>query len=174
MAPRATGGRGNDIISTQTAMMKDFFISYNRADRVWAEWLAWQLEDAGWSTVIQAWDFRPGSHFVLAMDRAVQEARRLLLVLSPSYLASTFTASEWGTFFARDPAGAQGLLLPVRVAECDVDGPLGQIVYVGLVGLDADAARERRLAVVGEGREQPASSPQYPGVSALTSREGEP
>jgi hypothetical protein len=26
--------------------MKDFFISYNKADRAWAEWIAWHL-DAG-------------------------------------------------------------------------------------------------------------------------------
>ena len=31
---------------------KDFLISYNKADRAWAEWIAWQLEDAGYSTVL--------------------------------------------------------------------------------------------------------------------------
>jgi hypothetical protein len=55
--------------------MKDFFVSYNKAD-AWAEWIAWQLEEAGYSTVIQAWDFRPGSNFVLEMHRAAQEAER--------------------------------------------------------------------------------------------------
>jgi hypothetical protein len=24
--------------------VKDFFISYNQADRAWAEWIAWELE----------------------------------------------------------------------------------------------------------------------------------
>jgi TIR domain len=43
----------------------DFFISYNKADRAWAEWIAWQLEQAGYQTTNQAWDFRPGSNFVL-------------------------------------------------------------------------------------------------------------
>ena len=28
--------------------MKDFFISYNSADQQWAEWIAWQLEEAGY------------------------------------------------------------------------------------------------------------------------------
>ena len=27
--------------------MKDFFISYNSADRTWAERIAWQLEEGG-------------------------------------------------------------------------------------------------------------------------------
>lgn len=39
--------------------MRDFFISYNRADGLWAEWIAWQLEEAGYTAVLQAWDFRP-------------------------------------------------------------------------------------------------------------------
>ena len=51
--------------------MKDFFISYNRNDKQWAEWVAWILEDEGYSVVIQAWDFRPGGNFVLDMHRAV-------------------------------------------------------------------------------------------------------
>ncbi|MCH8289827.1 toll/interleukin-1 receptor domain-containing protein, partial [Candidatus Poribacteria bacterium] len=37
--------------------MRDFFVSYNRADRAWAEWIAWHLEEAGYTVVIQAWDF---------------------------------------------------------------------------------------------------------------------
>ena len=42
----------------------DFFISYTAVDSSWAEWVAWTLEDAGFSTVIQAWDFRAGRNFV--------------------------------------------------------------------------------------------------------------
>ena len=47
--------------------MTDFFISYNKADKTWAEWIAWELEAKGFTTVIQAWDFRPGSSFILEM-----------------------------------------------------------------------------------------------------------
>ncbi|RXK82593.1 toll/interleukin-1 receptor domain-containing protein [Chlorobaculum sp. 24CR] len=48
---------------------KDFFISYTSADRQWAEWIAWHLEQAGYSTIIQAWDFHPGSNVILEMQR---------------------------------------------------------------------------------------------------------
>ena len=40
---------------------RDFFISYTGVNRSWAEWIAVQLEAAGYTTVLQAWDFRPGS-----------------------------------------------------------------------------------------------------------------
>jgi hypothetical protein len=38
----------------------DFFVSYTSADRAWAEWIAWQLEQAGYRVIVQAWDFEPG------------------------------------------------------------------------------------------------------------------
>lgn len=38
----------------------DFFISYNKTDKAWAEWIAWELEEADYTTIFQAWDFRPG------------------------------------------------------------------------------------------------------------------
>ena len=51
--------------------MKDFFISYNKADLTWAEWIAWELEQAKYTVTLQAWDFRPGYNFVMDMDKAV-------------------------------------------------------------------------------------------------------
>jgi hypothetical protein len=44
----------------QDGARRDFFISYTQADRAWAEWIAWQLEEARYTTVLQAWDFAPG------------------------------------------------------------------------------------------------------------------
>src|SRR5262245_15996184 len=139
--------------------MKDFFISYNKADRVWAEWIAWRLEENSYSVVIQAWDFRPGGNFVLDMQRATEEGARAVAVLSPDYLASKFTAPEWAAFFAQDPTGEKGLLLPVRVRECQPRGMLAQIVYVDLVGKDEPAAAEELLAGVKRGRNKPIAPP---------------
>jgi hypothetical protein len=66
---------------------KDFFISYNRHDRAWAEWIAQQLEQEGYSTIIQSWDFAPGQNFVSMMHEALLTIKRTLLVLSPTYLS---------------------------------------------------------------------------------------
>ena len=81
--------------------MKDFFISYNSADRPWAEWIAWHLEEARYKTMIQAWDFRPSSNFVLEMQRASEEADRTIAVLSPDYLTALYTKPEWAPLLAR-------------------------------------------------------------------------
>lgn len=55
--------------------MKDFFISYNKADRQWAEWIGWQLEEAGYSIGIQAGDIRPGMNFAAKMKKAAAECQ---------------------------------------------------------------------------------------------------
>src|SRR5215510_13992112 len=107
--------------------MPDFFISYTEVDRVWAEWIAWQLEAAGYTTVIQAWDFRPGSNFVLNMHHASATSDRIIAVLSSAYLQSVYTAPEWAVAFGSDPTGTQGRLLPVRIQDCTPQGLLSQI-----------------------------------------------
>ena len=140
----------------------DFFISYNNADRAWVEWIAWQLEEAGYTTVLQAWDFQPGSNFVLEMQKATTAAQRTIAVLSPDYLSSRFTQPEWAAAFARDPTGEKRILLPVRVRECNPEGLLGPIVYTDLVGLEENAARDRLISGLCETRAKPTTEPSYP------------
>jgi hypothetical protein len=125
---------------------RDFFISYRSADGAWAEWIAWELEAAGYTVFVQAWDFRPGQNFVHQMQQGASACARTVAVLTPAYFESGFTRAEWYSAFAEDPTGKAGLLLPVRVRECDVDGLLGQIIYIDLMGLDETQARERLLA----------------------------
>jgi TIR domain len=120
--------------------MTDFFVSYNGKDRAWAEWIAWELEEAGYSVVIQAWDFRPGDNFVLEMHKASSEAERTVAVLSPNYLSAQFTKPEWAAAFAQDPTGEKGILLPVRILPCELQGLLPSIIYIDLVP-QQDAAR---------------------------------
>lgn len=100
---------------------RDFFISYISKDRAWAEWIALQLEDAGYSTIIQAWDMRPGSNFVVEMDEATKQAERTLLVLSTAYQASEYTHIEWATALQSDPSGKKKRVLPVRIEQCEVE-----------------------------------------------------
>ncbi|HSX65918.1 TIR domain-containing protein [Nocardioides sp.] len=142
-----------------------FFISYNTQDSRWAEWLAWQLEDLGHTAIVQAWDFAPGSNFVLEMDRALGGADVTLAVLSPAFLSSAFAAAEWAAAFATDPTAIKRNLVPVRVGECDPPGLLGQLVYLDLVDLDESEARRRVEAWIETltiGRAKPISQPPFP------------
>src|SRR5450759_3794402 len=137
----------------------DFFISYTSKDSQWAQWIAFELEVASYHTLIQAWDIRPGSNFVVEMDEAATRALRTIPVLSQAYLGSDYAFAEWAAAFRRDPRGKQGKVLPVRIERCAVEGLLGPIGYIDLVDLDEQKAREKLLAGVKRERAKPASVP---------------
>jgi tetratricopeptide (TPR) repeat protein len=146
-----------------TVAAADFFVSYTGADQAWAEWIAQQLEAAGYTTLLQAWDFRPGSDFVHQMQQATSSAQRTVAVLSPAYFGSRFGEAEWRAAFARDPTGELGLLVPVRVQDCQPPGLLASRVYVDLVGLEEEAAAARLRAGIQQGRTRPPGRRPFPG-----------
>jgi TIR domain len=146
--------------------MPDFFVSYTASDEFWAEWISWTLEAAGFSVVIQKWDFTAGSHFVLEMQRAAAGCKRTIAVLSPEYLRSAYAAPEWAAAFAGDPEGLKRKLVPVRVVECKPDGLLKAIVYIDLARSEEEVARRVLLEGVVERRAKPASKPDFPGKNA--------
>ena len=154
--------------------MTDFFISYNRHDKAWAEWIAWTLEEDGYTVVIEAWDFRAGGNFALDMHRAASEAERTIAVLSTNYLNGQFTHPEWAAAFAQDPTGEKHLLVPVRVGACEPAGLLGSIIYVDLVDLDEGEAKDWLLQSLAEGRAKPDEKPYFPGNGTATSDRPKP
>jgi Tetratricopeptide repeat/TIR domain/NB-ARC domain len=99
---------------------------------------------------------------VLDMDRASRQAERTIVVLSPDYFASRFTPAEWAAAFRRDPIGEQGILLPIRVRPCEVEGLLGQLGYIDLLDHSEQEARAMLLAHVQLQRHKPVHAPAFP------------
>ena len=140
----------------------DFFISYNKADRGWAEWIAWELEEAGYKCYIQAWDFITGSNFVHEMQKGTR-ANRTLLVLSPDYLTSKFTQAEWYAAFAQDPTGEDRKVFAIKVRECHPEGLLSSIIWLNFVGLSKNEAQKLLLTSAKGERIKPELPPPFPG-----------
>ncbi|MEX5631567.1 TIR domain-containing protein [Parafrankia sp. FMc2] len=144
----------------------DFFVSYTQPDQPWAEWIAWNLEEAGYQVLIQAWDFIPGSNWVTGMNEGVARSARTIAVLSHAYARSVYGAAEWRAAWASDPTGETRKLLAVRVEDCLRPGLLGQVVSLDLFGLAPDDARSKllqaaRLTVSGT-RAKPTTAPPFP------------
>src|SRR5664280_2535507 len=129
----------------------DFFISYTQSDRVWAEWIGWELEQAGYTTIVQAWDFRPGTDWVHNMHSATQRAVHTIPVLSPAYLESSpFGEAEWRPAFAADPSGEARTLIPVRVQPCQPTGLLRTRVCIDVADRGEPEARQLSLIHISE------------------------
>src|SRR3954453_17681231 len=113
----------------------DFFISYTQTDQPWAEWIAWQLEDAGYRVVIQAWDIGAGADFAHAMQKEAARGTRVIPVLSEAYFSSKFGQAEWLSAWADDPTGEERRVVPVRVEDVKPLGFLRTRVFINVVGV---------------------------------------
>jgi len=145
----------------------DFFVSYTAADQEWAEWIAWQLEEADYQVLIQVWDFVPGAHWMSRMIDGVRASRRVLAVLSDDYLHSVYGRKEWQAAFQADPDGVTRKVIPIRIKDCARPNLLDTVVSFDLFGIGAEHARTRLLNSIRaalEGRAKPPTAPVFPGT----------
>jgi len=130
----------------------DFFVSHAGADRAWAEWVAWQLTDAGYTVELDTWDWPVGQNFVLAMSDALARCDRVLALLSAAYFdRPRYTTQEWTAALVHGPDGSQGRLVPVRVEDVPagtMPDVLRPLIFCDLFGLDAREARRVLLKAV--------------------------
>jgi hypothetical protein len=140
-----------------------FFISYNKEDISWAEWIAWVLEEAEYEVFFQKWDIKPGNNFIIEMQNAATSHNRTIAVLSDHYVVSKFTQPEWASAFSQDPTGEKKILVPVKIENMNLEGMFRSIVYIDLVGLDDEEAKRALLTGVSKERAKPLTKPIFPG-----------
>jgi len=147
----------------------DFFVSYAGADRAWAEWVAWQLTDAGYSVELDVWDWAVGRNFVTAMSAALERCDRVVALFSAAYFdRSRYTTEEWSAAVLHVPGMAQDSLVPVRVEEVPagkVPAVLRPLLYCDVFGVAEDQAQRALLDAVA-GPRRPGRKPDFPGPGA--------
>ena len=153
--------------SEEITDVESIFISYTKADEIWARWVGRVLLSAGYIVTVQYKDFLPGTNFVEQMDLAVRNTDRTVAILSPEYVKSDFAASEWQAAFRDDPLGHKRKLIPVRVAKVNLTGLLGSVVYADIVGHSEKSATAILLGAISAGsRPGPVEKDAvFPGVS---------
>ena len=142
---------------------KDFLIVYTQSDRAWAEWIAWTIEEAGYTTLLSAWDFRPGKNLTAELKASVTKSKHVMILISPSYLNSSLLMEflpDHSDLFGEDGT----VIVPVRVAPCDMPPTLSDLTYIDLVGLDETRAKQYLLKVITTARAKPAIAPEFPGT----------
>jgi tetratricopeptide (TPR) repeat protein len=138
-----------------------YFISYAGADRPWAEWVAWHLEESGHSTVLDVWDWDTGDDFVQRMDEGLRRADAVVALFSTAYFErGRWTQEEWSAVVAR-----RDRLIPLAVEPLvgvDVPAMLAARIRKNLHGLDEKAAVEALRTAV-NGNRRPTEPPAFPG-----------
>ncbi len=149
--------------------MKDFFVSYTGSDLEYATWVAEILETNGFKVTIQAWDFKPGDNFVSKINESLLECKKLVVILSNSYLKSKWCEAEWTSKLAEQIKLNEQRIIPIRIEDVNLSGLLSPIVYIDIVDKrEDDAIREIINGVTGNIERKSAGFPAYYNLEHLT------
>jgi hypothetical protein len=131
-------------MNAQAQYNYDVFVSHSPADQDWvrAELLP-RLEQAGLSVFVDYRDFELGVPRLINIERAVKLSRKILIVLTPSWVAS-----EWANFDAllvqtSDPAGQMRRMVPLLLEPCE---PPTRIALLTHADFTQTAARDSEMA----------------------------
>lgn len=136
------------------------FISYASADRAWAEWVAWQLEDAGYAVELDLWHWSAGDDFVERLDQALGRGRIVALFSRAYFDTEQSTLDGVSAVLA---AGAR--LVPVRIDDAVPPPFLSGLVAPNLSWLDEEEAQAALLRAVAGPLGTPSSAPSYQGAA---------
>jgi tetratricopeptide (TPR) repeat protein len=129
--------------------LRDFFVSHADADLEWAEWVAAELETAGYGVIVKAWDFRPGENNLARHDEALATSRHTICVLSEDYADSESAVRAAAQY--QHLTGKERALIPVKVAACEPPPLMAPIIAIDVSDVeDPDEAKRRLLSGVAD------------------------
>jgi hypothetical protein len=129
------------------------------ADRAWADWVAWELEAAGWPVLPQDWDFFAGDNYVARRRDALASAKRFIALYSQACFRSPECEDEWTAALLKGPDGRDRLVLATIDEATVAPHLLRTRVAIDLAGLRESEARASALR---PRRPKPPRRPRYP------------
>jgi tetratricopeptide (TPR) repeat protein len=139
-------------VQAETVDEQGIFLTYSAADERWASWIREELERAGHQLLADTSGLVAGSRRRLELEAELAQARAVLALVSPDYLALLRGRSLRDLLSPSDAVA-------VLVRECEQSPALDGFEVVDLVGLDEKAARERVLQAAKRLGSQPTAPP---------------
>ncbi|MFY1574606.1 FxSxx-COOH system tetratricopeptide repeat protein [Verrucosispora sp. WMMD703] len=139
----------------------DVFVSYAALDRAWAEWICDELRAAGLRTVMREVDFPANPSGGDPATVGLDDAARLIVLLSQEYMQSPNAAQLWSRATTHDPTTGTSYLVPVRLDNSRAPGLFLERIPVDLVGVDAQEATAKLLEAL-DHPARPAPEPEDP------------
>ena len=136
----------------------DFFVSRRGTVAATAQEVADVLAGENYKVIVQDYDFAASAHFVLDIDKALKQARHLLILYSGDYDTNFWTRQEFANFQAARGGDEQRR---IGLLRCDGSAPAGLLAGIThgvLTGVTDPAERRRIILAVAEGR-TPAARP---------------
>jgi len=126
----------------------DVFISYSHRDSAWVRGtLLPCLEGKGLRVCIDFRDFEPGVASLVNMENAVEHSRKTLIVLTPAWVESEWTAFESLLIQTDDPAGRRARMIPLRLKPCEPPRRIAMLTDLDLTKASEVEFQLRRLVL---------------------------
>lgn len=91
------------------------FLSHNRKQKKWVREFSKQLRALGIRVFFDEDSIDPGEEIVTAIEQGIESSRYIVLILTPSSLASSWVAMETALTIYCDPDAAKKRLIPVML-----------------------------------------------------------
>ena len=118
----------------QARKMSDYvFICYSRKDEDFVLKLASNLKRQGVPVWLDRWDIPYGANWNRTIERALNECLRLLLILSPSSVASDEVQGEW-----LSALNEEKVVIPILYQPCCIPFRLKPIQYIDFTSRSPD------------------------------------
>jgi hypothetical protein len=152
-------------VSEQTTYTHDVFISYSHVDSTWVRGqLLPSIEAAGLQVMIDYRDFEIGVPSLVNMERAVDNSRHTLVVLTPAWVASEWTEFESLLVGTSDPAARRRKIIPLLLEACRLPSRLAILTYADFTRPSEFEAQMARLvkSLLPQPKATPAPTPIVP------------
>ncbi|HEY0602351.1 MAG TPA: toll/interleukin-1 receptor domain-containing protein, partial [Herpetosiphonaceae bacterium] len=124
----------------------DVYLSYSDADQRWVhDTLLPRLEAEGVRVCLGERDFRLGVPRIAEQERAVLTSRKTLVILSPSFLASAWTAFDRLLQQTLDAESREYRLIPLRKEPCELPPSLRYLTAANFIDPSNPASEWTRL-----------------------------
>lgn len=120
------------------------FISYSRTDADFVLRLCQDLRAAGISIWLDKLDIRPGEDWDESIARGLAECGRMVIVLSPTSVASDNVLDEVGHALSKKKP-----IIPILLQDCEVPYRLNRIQYIDFRNSYDDGFKQLSLAMQG-------------------------
>jgi len=124
----------------------DVFVSYSPADREWVwQTLLPRLEEAGLRVCLDERDFEIGIPRLVNIERAVDNSRYTLIVMTPAWVNDQWNDLESLLVGSTDPAGRKGRLKPCMLKPCEPPRRIAMLDYADLTRPESREMQLKRL-----------------------------
>nr|VFJ44888.1 MAG: WD domain-containing protein, G-beta repeat-containing protein [Candidatus Kentron sp. FW] len=132
----------------------DLFLSYARKDKKSVHALARRLKKDGLRVWLDDWIIEPGAPISLEIQRGVENARTLVMCMSPAYFDSQWGKLEHHSMLFRDPTNAERRFIPLLIRDCQPPDIIAQFARIDWRE-GSDAEYQRLLAACRPKPEKP-------------------